>query len=72
MWPFVTYILINSYEDMYPLLKQEAAEKAIQLRIRYVCTYCCVRVNPVRYMVVNFRGYQFSWLLSMKFYMHGV
>ena len=35
MWPLV----INAYEDIYPLVKQEAAKKAGQLRIRYVCTY---------------------------------
>ena len=28
----------------------------------YVCIYRCVRVNTVRYMVINFCGIKFSWI----------
>ena len=27
MWPLVAYSVINAYEDMYSLCKQEAAKK---------------------------------------------
>ena len=36
------YTVINVYEDLYPLLKQEAAKKAGQLRIRYVFVFIVV------------------------------
>ena len=55
---------------MYPLFKQEAAKKPASYR--YVCTYCCVRVNAVRYIVFkNFCGDQI-FLDFIRFLIHEV
>ena len=37
------FYIINSYEDMYAIFKQEAAKKVGPAVIR--CVNCCVRVN---------------------------
>ena len=47
MWPLVMYsILINSYEDRYPVSKQEAAKKAGQLQDVLIVVWelilCCM------------------------------
>ena len=42
-------ILINSYEDVYPLFKQGAAKGLASYKVHVVCVYCCVRVNTVQY-----------------------
>ena len=51
---------------MYPLLKQEGWTV-----IRYVCIYCCIRINTVRYMVINFRGDQI-FMDFVRFLIHEV
>ena len=31
MWPLVMYSNYNTYEDVYPIFKQEAAKKDVQI-----------------------------------------
>ena len=41
------------------------------IHVNHICTYCCIRVNTVRYMVVNFCGDQI-FIDFVRFLIHEV